>query len=91
MTKVGVARGPVVDEAALVNALATSEISGAALDCFVIEPLPAASPLWAMDNVLVTPHSAGLTRAFEQRLTTILLDNLDRLWRGEPLLHNEIA
>jgi phosphoglycerate dehydrogenase-like enzyme len=87
---VNVARGRVVDESALVGALQAGRIAAAALDVTVAEPLPAASPLWAMPNVLVTPHTAGETRAYEDGVIDILLENLERLWRGEPL-RNEVV
>ena len=61
------ARGRVVDEPALADALARRQIRGAALDVMVEEPLPAASPLWAMENVLITPHTAGETCRYAAR------------------------
>ena len=54
------------------------------------EPLPADSPLWAMPNVLITPHTAGETQAYEDRVIDLLLENLDRLWRGEATLVNQV-
>src|SRR5262249_18283775 len=62
---INVARGKVVDEGALIEALAAGRIAGAGLDCTVEEPLAAASPLWDIPNVLITPHSAGETRKYE--------------------------
>jgi phosphoglycerate dehydrogenase-like enzyme len=88
---VNVARGKVVDEPALIAALAERRIAGAALDCTVEEPLPAASPLWDIPNVLITPHTAGETRRYEDNVIDILLENLDRLWRGETDLKNGIV
>jgi phosphoglycerate dehydrogenase-like enzyme len=88
---INVARGRVVDEAALIDALGNSGIAGAGLDCFHEEPLPAASPFWRMPQVIVTPHSAGETRAYESNVIDILLDNLHRLERGEAGLRNEIV
>jgi D-2-hydroxyacid dehydrogenase (NADP+) len=88
---INVARGKVVDEAALTEALAQGRIAGAGLDCFHDEPLPAASPLWAMPHVIVTPHSAGETRRYEANVLAILMDNLGRLWRGEAELRNAIV
>ena len=88
---VNVARGRVVDEAALVAALRSGGIAGAALDVTVEEPLAASSPLWAMPQVLVTPHTAGETRKYEDNVIAILRDNLDRLWRGETQLRNQIV
>ena len=55
------------------------------------EPLAADSPLWAMPNVLVTPHTAGETRKYEANVIDILLENLDRLWRGETALRNQVV
>jgi D-2-hydroxyacid dehydrogenase (NADP+) len=56
----------------------------------VEEPLPPASPLWGMPNVVITPHTAGETRRYEDNVIDILIDNLDRLWRGEADLRNQI-
>ncbi len=88
---VNVARGRVVDEAALIEALSARRIAGAALDVTVEEPLPPASPLWGMGHVLITPHTAGETRRYEDNVIEILRDNLDRLWRGETELRNQVV
>ena len=88
---VNVARGACVDEAALLEALRGRRIAGAALDTFVEEPLPAESPFWDLDNALITPHTAGETQKYEENVIDILLENLDRLWRGEPRLFNQIV
>jgi D-2-hydroxyacid dehydrogenase (NADP+) len=88
---INVARGRVVDELALISALNRQQLAGAGLDCFWEEPLPEASPLWAMNNVLITPHTAGETRRYEDHVIDLLLDNLERLWRGEAKLRNEIV
>ncbi len=88
---INIARGRCVDEPALIEALAGGRIAGAALDCTVEEPLPEDSPLWAMPNVLITPHTAGETRRYEDNVIDILLENLDRIWRGERSLRNQIA
>jgi phosphoglycerate dehydrogenase-like enzyme len=88
---VNVARGRVVDEAALIEALAARRIAGAALDVTVEEPLPPDSPLWGMEHVLITPHTAGETRRYEDNVIEILRDNFDRLWRGEAVLRNQIV
>jgi D-2-hydroxyacid dehydrogenase (NADP+) len=88
---INVARGRVVDEPALIAALEAGRIAGAGIDCVYEEPLPAASPLWAMQQVLLTPHSAGETRAYESNVVDILLDNLGRLERGEGELLNQIV
>ena len=82
---VNIARGEIVDETALVDALAAGRLAGAALDVFAEEPLPADSPLWSLPNVIVTPHSAGTNPGNEARATEIFLDNLGRYVRGEPL------
>jgi phosphoglycerate dehydrogenase-like enzyme len=88
---VNVARGRVVDEPALIAALRAKKIAGAAIDVTVEEPLPDSSPLWDMPNVLVTPHTAGETQRYEDNVLDILLDNLDRLWRGEDTLRNQVV
>lgn len=84
---VNCARGRVVEEAALVEALRTGRIAGAALDVTAEEPLPEASPLWSMENVIVTPHTGGETADYERRVVDLLVDNLGRLARGEELLN----
>jgi len=88
---VNVARGKVVDEAALLAALADGRVGAAALDCFPDEPLPPESPFWALPNVLITPHSAGETGRYEANLVDILVDNIERLLRGESKLINEVV
>jgi phosphoglycerate dehydrogenase-like enzyme len=88
---VNVARGRVVDEPALVEALAGHRIAGAALDVTVEEPLPLNSPLWEMEHVLITPHTAGETRRYEDNVIEILRDNLERLQRGEEPLRNQVV
>jgi D-2-hydroxyacid dehydrogenase (NADP+) len=87
---VNVARGRVVDEPALVEALAGKRIAAAGIDCTVDEPLPAASPLWALDNALITPHTAGETRRYEDNVIDLLLENLERIWRDETTLRNHV-
>ena len=88
---VNVARGRCVDEPALIAALNAGRLTAAALDTTVEEPLAPASPLWAMPNVFVTPHTAGETRRYEDNVLDILIGNLDRLWRGETALNNQIV
>ena len=87
---VNVARGRVVDEAALIEALAARRIAGAGIDVTEEEPLPTNSPLWGMEHVLLTPHTAGETRHYEDNVIEILRDNLGRLWRGESQLRNQV-
>jgi phosphoglycerate dehydrogenase-like enzyme len=88
---INVARGRVVDEPALIAALQAGRIAGAGLDVTVEEPLPAASPLWSMPNVIITPHSAGETGRYEANVIDLLEDNLARLWRGETDLSNQVV
>jgi phosphoglycerate dehydrogenase-like enzyme len=88
---VNVARGRVVDEAALIEALASGHIAGAGLDVTVEEPLASTSPLWGMAQVLITPHTAGETCRYEDNVIEILRDNLDRLWRGARELRNQVV
>lgn len=82
---VNIARGPVVDEDALADALANGRLGGACLDVFSQEPLPADSPLWGMDNVLISPHSASTVATENQLLTRLFIDNLERFLAGRPL------
>ena len=84
------ARGRVVDEPALVDALARRQIRGAALVVMIEEPLLAASPPWTMENVLITPHTAGETCRYEDDVLAIMQENLARLWRGETELLNQV-
>jgi phosphoglycerate dehydrogenase-like enzyme len=88
---VNVARGKCVDEAALQAALKSGRLAAAALDCVREEPLPMHAPLWQFPNVLITPHSAGETRRYEDNIIDLLLENLARLWRGEAALRNQIV
>lgn len=88
---INVARGKVVDEAALIETMKAGRIFGAGIDVTREEPLPAASPLWDLPNVFITPHTGGETRAYEDNVLDILLDNLGRLWRGEAALKNQIV
>jgi len=80
---VNVARGGVVDEAALVDALREGRIAGAALDVFATEPLPADSPLWATPRAIVSPHVAGLNENYAADLLPLLIDNVRRYLAGE--------
>jgi phosphoglycerate dehydrogenase-like enzyme len=82
---VNVSRGAVVDEPALVSALTTGQLAGACLDVFAVEPLPLSSPLWAMDNVIVSPHSAATSAAENRLLVDLFVDNLHRWLADEPL------
>ena len=82
---INIGRGATVDEAALVDALASGSIAGAALDVFETEPLPPESPLWSMDSVIVSPHRSGNVEGWDSRFAQVFYDNLDRWLRGEPL------
>ena len=88
---VNVARGRIVDEAALVAALKAGQIAGAGIDVTADEPLASGSPLWGIEQVLITPHTAGETRRYEDNVIEILLDNLSRLRRGEEPLRNQVV
>jgi phosphoglycerate dehydrogenase-like enzyme len=82
---VNVARGDLVDQDALLAALRARRLRGAALDVFSVEPLPPDSPLWTLDNVLITPHVSATTPRFWERETALLLDNVARYLAGQPL------
>jgi phosphoglycerate dehydrogenase-like enzyme len=84
---INVGRGAVVDESALASALADRRIRGAALDVFATEPLPADSPLWSLDNVLLSPHSAGRTRGWLDRQMMKFIENFKHYAAGEPLIN----
>ncbi|MDX1745621.1 MAG: D-2-hydroxyacid dehydrogenase [Halobacteriales archaeon] len=84
---INVARGPVVEEAALVDAIINGEIAGAGLDVFEEEPLPDDSPLWDLDEVIVTPHVGGRSDRFIPRFVALFLDNYDRRTDGESLVN----
>ena len=84
---INVSRGAVLDEAALISALAAERIAGAALDVFEEEPLPATSPLWSLDNVIITPHIAGNTRRYHEKAATLFGENLRRYLNNEALFN----
>jgi D-2-hydroxyacid dehydrogenase (NADP+) len=88
---INVARGKVVDEVALTDALQAGKLASAGLDVTREEPLAASSPLWMMPNVLITPHTAGETQAYEDNVIDILIENIDRLSHGEPTLRNQVC
>lgn len=84
---VDVSRGGVVDHLALLHALQTGQLGGAALDVFPTEPLPSDSPLWSLPNVLLTPHIAGYSRHYEARALELFAQNLTRYLSDLPLLN----
>jgi phosphoglycerate dehydrogenase-like enzyme len=84
---INVGRGPLIDETALLEALQHRRIAGAALDVFTEEPLPPESPFWSLDNVLITPHTAAVTDRLWERHYRLIVQNLNRLLSGQPLLH----
>jgi len=84
---VNIARGAIVDEAALAEALEAGLIGGAALDALTVEPLPRESPLWSLDNVIITPHSSNSSPNVRQRTVALIEENLRRFKTGEPLLN----
>ncbi len=83
---INVSRGPLVDEAALADALRQRKIAGAALDVFSVEPLPPDSPLWGLENLLITPHTAAVTEKLWERHYALMRQNLRRYLAGEKLL-----
>lgn len=82
---INIGRGAIIDETALIEALQSGHLAGAALDVFATEPLPSDSPLWSMPNVLVSPHSASTSDRENSRLTELFCDNLERFLNGQPL------
>lgn len=84
---INVARGGVVDEAALIEALKAGKIAGAGLDVFAEEPLPVSSPLWGLDNVLISPHVSGNSAIYHEKAAALFADNLQRYVSGKPLLN----
>ncbi|USZ70497.1 D-2-hydroxyacid dehydrogenase [Natronosalvus halobius] len=87
---INVGRGPVVDEAALIEALEAGEVAGAALDVFETEPLPSDSPLWAMNDVIVTPHSAAFTVDYYRDIAGLVQENVRRLEVGEAFTNRVV-
>jgi phosphoglycerate dehydrogenase-like enzyme len=81
---VNIARGGIVDEIALADALATGKIAGAALDVFADEPLPPEHPLWSVPRLTITPHIAGLGECYVERCVDMLLENVSALEEGTP-------
>lgn len=84
---INVGRGAIINEADLVRGLKKGWLAGAGLDVFETEPLPDDSPLWGMENVIMTPHVSGFTPHYDDRATDIFVENLRRYLAGEPLLN----
>jgi phosphoglycerate dehydrogenase-like enzyme len=84
---INVGRGPLADEAALLETLRNRRIAGAALDVFNQEPLPHDSPFWSQGNVLITPHTAAITERLWERHYQLISENLKRFLQGRPLLN----
>jgi phosphoglycerate dehydrogenase-like enzyme len=80
-----ISRGKIVDEQALIDALRQGKLGGAGLDVFETEPLAADSPLWGMENVIITPHVAGFTQYYFARVASLFAANLERYIEGRPL------
>ena len=84
---INVARGSLVQENALIKALTEGWIAGAGLDVFEDEPLPGNSPLWDMDNVIITPHYGSNSPHMVDRLIGLFIENLRRYQNGHPLIN----
>jgi D-2-hydroxyacid dehydrogenase (NADP+) len=84
---INVARGPIIQEKALIKALEEGWIAGAGLDVFEEEPLPEDSPLWDMDNVIITPHHAGTSTRHLDRVVELFAENLRRYQDGDDLIN----
>jgi phosphoglycerate dehydrogenase-like enzyme len=84
---INIGRGALIDQNELIAALQQQRIGGAALDVTDPEPLPADSPLWTMNNVIITPHIAGLRVHYNDRIVDLFSENLRRYLNGEPLLN----
>jgi phosphoglycerate dehydrogenase-like enzyme len=84
---INIARGAIVDEDALVEALRGGRLGGAGLDAFTAEPLPKDHPLWSLDNVIVTPHSSNSSPRLRERTFALFAENLRRFKSGEALLN----
>jgi phosphoglycerate dehydrogenase-like enzyme len=78
-----VGRGPVIDTAALIAALESGHLGGAGLDVTDPEPLPPDSPLWDMENVLITAHTSGATPRYWERQADLITENIRRIQRGD--------
>ncbi|MGE5678075.1 MAG: phosphoglycerate dehydrogenase [Pseudomonadota bacterium] len=84
---INIARGSIVEEAALLEALGRGDLRGAALDVFEEEPLPEDNPLWSMENVIITPHNSWISEMRNERRYNIIYENLRRYISGEKLMN----
>ncbi len=84
---VNIGRGEVIDESALIEALKAGKIGGAGLDVFEKEPLPKESPIWDLENVILTPHMSGANRGYMDKACALFADNIRRFVAGQPLLN----
>ena len=84
---INVARGKLVDDEALIDALRAGRVGGAALDVFSQEPLDPASPYWDLPNVIITPHTSGAMQDYWTPLVALFAENLRRFEKGDPLLN----
>jgi len=84
---INVGRGPVIDEDAMIRALSTRRIKGAALDVFDEEPLPSDHPFYKLENVLLSPHCADHTSDWLENAVYLFIDQLERFRSGKPLLN----
>ena len=82
---INVGRGESIDDAALIQALRSGAIAGAALDVFDAEPLPSAHPFWSLPNLVLTPHISGYTARYFEKVVALFEDNLARYVSGQPL------
>jgi len=88
---INLARGAVVDEAALIEALSAGKIAGAALDVFETEPLPADNPLWGLSNVIISPHVGGMSDIYAEQALPLVIENLRAFTAGTPALMRYIV
>jgi phosphoglycerate dehydrogenase-like enzyme len=84
---VDISRGGVVDHGALLEALKTEKLAGAALDVYPVEPLPDSSPLWELPNVILSPHIAGSSALYDERAVDLFAENLFRYLSDRSLLN----